>query len=206
MSFPRNACGKNGHGSDHSRWHRRSWPCASRSRWVRPGWSSTRRTATRCRRTLSASLARCTCIATGSGSWPAATIRVRIVAGRYEAVHQRLFGDSPGKSTLPEHRAQRVAAASGKRAKRYMQREHLLEIGRVALEYLTELTHRRPRVWIRDVARLHDLLERHGDEALRTAFERGLMEQAIGAEYISHYLEMAPRAARPGPIQNELPL
>jgi hypothetical protein len=132
--------------------------------------------------------------------------RVRIIAGRYEAVHERLFGDSPGKSTLPEHRAQRVAAASGKRAKRYMQREHLLEIGRVALEYLTELTHRRPRVWIRDVARLHDLLERHGDDALRAAFERGLAEQAIGAEYISHYLETAPRATRPGPIQNELPL
>jgi len=132
--------------------------------------------------------------------------RVRIVAGRYEAVHQRLFGDSPGKSTLPEHRAQRVAAASGKRAKRYMQREHLLEIGRVALEYLTELTHRRPRVWIRDVARLHDLLERHGDAALRAAFERGLAEQAIGAEYIVHYLDTAPPATSPGPIQRELPL
>ncbi len=122
------------------------------------------------------------------------------------SLNKRLFGDSPAKSTLPEHRAQRVAAASGKRAKRYMQREHLLEIGRVALEYLTELTHRRPRVWIRDVARLHDLLERHGDEELRAAFARGLEEQAIGAEYISHYLETAPRATRPGPIQNELPL
>jgi hypothetical protein len=132
--------------------------------------------------------------------------RVRIVAGRYEAVHQRLFGDAPSKSTLPEHRAQRVAAASGKRAKRYMQREHLLEIGRVALEYLTELTHRRPRVWIRDVARLHDLLERYGDDALRVAFERGLAEQVIGAEYIAHYLATAPRVTSSGPIQNELPL
>jgi hypothetical protein len=99
-----------------------------------------------------------------------------------------------------------VAAASGKRAKRYMQREHLLEIGRVALEYLTELTHRRPRVWIRDVARLHDLLERYGDDALRAAFERGLAEQAIGAEYISHYLDTAPPATSSGPIQRELPL
>ena len=99
-----------------------------------------------------------------------------------------------------------MAAASGKRAKRYLQREHLLELGRAALEYLTELTHRRPRIWIRDVERLHDLLERHGDAALRAAFERGLAEQAIGAEYIAHYLETAPRATRPGPIQKELPL
>jgi transposase len=129
--------------------------------------------------------------------------RVRIVAGRYEAVHQRLLGP-PGKSTLPEHRAQRVAAASGKRAKRYMQREHLLGIGRVALEYLTELTHRRPRVWVRDVDRLHDLLQQHGESALRGAFERGLREQAIGAEYIAHYL--ARPLPLPDSIQQELPL
>jgi transposase len=129
--------------------------------------------------------------------------RVRIVAGRYEAIHQRLFG-SPGQSTLPEHRAQRVAAASGKRAKRYMQREHLLGIGRVALEYLTELTHRRPRVWVRDVDRLHELLQQHGEDALRGAFERGLREQAIGAEYIAHYLARPTQV--PTPIQRELGL
>jgi transposase len=131
--------------------------------------------------------------------------RVRIVAGRYEAEHKRRFGD-PGKSTLPEHRAQRVAAASGKRAKRYMQREHLLELGPAALDYLTELTHRRPRVWIRDVARLHDLLEQHGEEALRAAFERGLKENAIGAEYIAHYLSTPAPPTTRGPIQQELPL
>jgi transposase len=129
--------------------------------------------------------------------------QIRIVAGRYEAIHERLFGPS-GRSILPEHRAQRVAAASGKRAKRYMQREHLLELGPAALEYLTELTHRRPRVWIRDVARLHELLEQHGDEALRTAFERGLREQTIGSEYIAHYLAQPSLAATA--IQQELPL
>jgi hypothetical protein len=58
----------------------------------------------------------------------------------------------------------------------------------VALAYLTELTHRRPRTWIHEVERLHELLQTHGDAALRTAFERGLAEQAIGAEYIAHYL------------------
>src|SRR5882762_9258932 len=113
--------------------------------------------------------------------------RVRIVAGRFEAVHQRLF--EPGaKSTLPEHRAQHVAAVSGKRAKRYLQREHLLELGPPALEYLTELTHRRPQIWIRDVDRLHTLLATYGEDAVRAAFTRGLAEQAIGAEYIAHYL------------------
>lgn len=130
--------------------------------------------------------------------------RVRIVAGRYDVVHRRLFGP-PGRSILPEHRAQRVAAAAGKRARRYMQREHLLQVGGVALQYLTELTHRRPRVWVRDVERLHDLLQRHGDDALRSALARGLEESAIGAEYIAHFLETPP-AVGPMSAQTELPL
>jgi len=94
--------------------------------------------------------------------------------GRFEAIHPRLF--APGaKSTLPEHRALAAAAMSGKRAKRYLQREHLLALGGPALDYLTlELTHRRPRVWIRDVERLHELLQTHGDAALRATLERAL--------------------------------
>src|SRR5207245_11452822 len=94
--------------------------------------------------------------------------RVRIIAGRFEAVHQRLF-EANAKSTLPEHRAQHVAAVSGKRAKRYLQREHLLALGPAALDYLTELTHRRPRIWIRDVDRLHELLATYGDAAVPAA-------------------------------------
>lgn len=126
--------------------------------------------------------------------------RVRIVAGRFEAVHQRLF-EPHAKSTLPEHRAQHVAAVSGKRAKRYLQREHLLELGPPALEYLTELTHRRPQIWIRDVDRLHTLLATYGGDAVRAAFTRGLAEQAIGAEYIAHYL--AEIVTTPLPIEGD---
>jgi transposase len=122
--------------------------------------------------------------------------RVRIVAGRFEALHERLF--VPGeKSTLSEHRAAHVAAVSGKRAKRYLQREHLLELGRVALDYLTELTHRRPRVWIRDVERLHELLQAHGPDAMRSALERALVDGNYGYEYVAHYAHGA---------QTELPL
>ncbi len=129
--------------------------------------------------------------------------KVRIVAGRYEAIHPRKF--TPGeKSILPEHRARHVAAVSGKRAKRYLQREHLLALGRAALEYLTELTHRRPQVWIRDVDRLHELLQLHGEAALRAAFERGLAEGVFGAEYVAHHLAAAPLPTGTG--QQELPL
>jgi len=113
--------------------------------------------------------------------------RVRIVAGRFEAVHPRKVVRGDG-STLPEHRAQHVAAVSGKRAKRYLQREHLLKLGPDALAYMTELTHRRPQVWLRDIDRLHTLLATYGDDAMRAALARGVKEHAIGAEYIAHFL------------------
>lgn len=113
--------------------------------------------------------------------------RVKIVAGRFVSEHERKFGRDEG-STLPEHRAPRVAAVHGKRAKRYTKREHLLGLGDEALAYITELVHRRPKVWYRDVDELHDLLEVHGDIAMRLAFARGLTERVFGHEYIAHYL------------------
>jgi transposase len=126
--------------------------------------------------------------------------RVRIVAGRFGAEHVRQWQPGDG-SILPEHRAERVAAVSGKRARRYLQRQHLLDLGPGALAYLTELTHRRPQRWIQDVEHLHALLQTHGDAALRRAFDRGLAEQAIGAEYIAHYLGASTPALPfdPGP-------
>lgn len=47
----------------------------------------------------------------------------RIITGRLQADHTRKF--QPGESSmLPEHRAERVAAVSVKRARRYLQRQH----------------------------------------------------------------------------------
>jgi hypothetical protein len=126
--------------------------------------------------------------------------RVRIVAGRFEVTHERKFQPGEG-SILPEHRAQHVAAVCGRRAKRYLQREHLLKLGPEALAYLTELTHRRPQVWLRDIDRLHRLLATYGDDALRAAFARGVAEQAIGAEYIAHFL--AEAVTIPKPIEGD---
>jgi len=129
--------------------------------------------------------------------------RVRIVASRHEAWHPRLW-ESGAKSTLPAHRARRVASVSGKRGRRYMQREHLLDLGGAALEYLTEVVHRRPQAWVRDVERLHELLQRHGEQALREAFQRALDEQAFGAEYVAHFLQTPPTIVQPKPSQLEL--
>src|SRR5437762_13578467 len=104
---------------------------------------------------------------------------VRIDAGRFEARHPRLW-EPNAISTLADHRTQLVAAVSGKRGKRYLKRQHLLELGPAAHEYLTELTHRRPRLWGEDVEQLHALLQRHGAAATRLAFEQGLQARPFG--------------------------
>ncbi len=114
--------------------------------------------------------------------------RVRIVAGRYEAEHPRKFS-AQESSSLPEHRAAMVAAVSGKRGKRYLKRQQLLELGEPAIRYLTEIVHRRPRQWFEDVDRLHQLLQNHGPEVLRRAMEQGLKQQIFGAFYVERSLQ-----------------
>ncbi len=129
---------------------------------------------------------------------------IRIIAGRFEALHPRLF-EPHAKSTLQDHRAQRIAAVAGRRAKQYMKREHVLEVGEPAHDYLTEVIHRRPRDWDGEIERLHELLQLYGKDALRGAFQHALVEQTYGAEYIDHYLAglvvgVLP-ALRPGRVQ-----
>ena len=114
--------------------------------------------------------------------------RVRIVAGRHEVVHPRKFIPHEG-STLASHRAAMVAAVSGKRGKRYLKRQQLLELGEPAFLYLTEIVHRRPRQWFDDVDRLHDILQSHGPNVLRRAMEEGLQEQIFSATFIERFLQ-----------------
>jgi transposase len=127
--------------------------------------------------------------------------RVKITAGRFTAHHPRLF-EHNAKSTLAEHRVEAVAKVSGKRGKRYLMREHLLEVGGDALDYLTEITHRRPGAWTGEVEELHVLLQQHGADALRSALGRAVAGQTFGAEYVRHYL----RHPEPPTRQEVLPL
>jgi transposase len=114
--------------------------------------------------------------------------RVRIVAGRWEAVHPRKFAPHEG-STLAEHRAALVAAVSGKRGKRYLKRQQLLNLGEPMFRYLTEIVHRRPQGWISEVDRLYDILQKHGPEVLLQAVDRGLQDQVFSAAYVERLLQ-----------------
>lgn len=113
--------------------------------------------------------------------------RVRIVAGRHEATHPRVFERRKG-STLAEHRAAHLAAISGKRGKRYLQRQHLFDTGEAAVRFLTEVVHRRPHSWASDVETLHDLLQKHGPDALNRAFRATVDVARFEVEYVAQCL------------------
>lgn len=113
--------------------------------------------------------------------------KVRIVAGRYEATHERKSGKHP-PSTLPEHRGAQLAAIHGKRGQRYLKRQHLLETGDAAVTFLTELVHKDPTHWINDVDRLHELLQRHGPDALSRAFRSAVEVGRFDARYVARCL------------------
>ena len=120
---------------------------------------------------------------------------VRIIAGRFSAKHPRLR-DPDAKSILPEHRASMVAKVSGKRGKNYLKREHLLELGPEAVEYMTELVHRRPNLWHDDVHKLHELLDLHGADAMRAAIAAALSAQTFGPSYVAAQLGELDRLER----------
>jgi transposase len=113
--------------------------------------------------------------------------RVRIVAGRFQADHRRRQKGEP-PAPLPEHRAAKVAAVHGKRAKLYEKRQQVLNLGPAALALLTELTHRDPRSASRRVEELYVLLERHGDDALRAAIERAVQRGHLSVSGVRRQL------------------
>jgi len=114
--------------------------------------------------------------------------RVRIVAGRYEAEHER---DAEGRSErfLPGHRAAMLASVSGHRAKLYFKRQQLLELGIDAEALLTEIVHRHPRTWRGEVEILFDLLQVFGEQRLYEAVQAAVERKLYGAHYVASILD-----------------
>ncbi|HKU40180.1 MAG TPA: IS21 family transposase [Polyangiales bacterium] len=103
--------------------------------------------------------------------------RLRIIAGRFEADHRRRRKGEP-PAPLPEHRAAKVAAVHGKRAKLYEKRQQLLNLGTGALQLLTQITHREPRNASSRVEQLFELLQEHGDDDMRLAIDNAVQSNA----------------------------
>jgi transposase len=141
--------------------------------------------------------------------------RIRFVAGRFEATHAR-GGRPRTRSTLPEHRAEKLTEVHGTRAVQYEKRQQLLDLGDDATTLLTALVHRSPAQSLEDIAMLHALYAQHGDEAMRSALTRVVAAGALTVDavievlapngvadaheqlraIVAHAAERAPRAPR----------
>ena len=124
---------------------------------------------------------------------------VRLVAGRYEATHPRHDRNAGQRSTLPEHRSERLAQVSGTRGKNYLRRQDILELGDIALIVVNEMVFRRPHRWHDDIERLHELLQVHGPGPLRLAMHMAHAASQYTATAIARHLVDAP-------AQTELPV
>lgn len=110
--------------------------------------------------------------------------RVRIVAGRHEALHPRVPAHGT-TSYIEADRAKALAAVSGERARLYLKRQQLLELGPKVESYLTEVVHRHPRTWQGDVGALHALLVSAGSERLVGAIARAAARRLFGSQYVT---------------------
>ena len=120
--------------------------------------------------------------------------RLRIVAGRFEAEHRRRKKGEP-PAPLPEHRAAKVAAVHGVRAKLYEKRQQVLNLGHDALTLLTEITHRSPQRSSRYVEELYELLEEHGDDVLREAIGQAVKEGHLSVSAVTRALVKSVRGS-----------
>ncbi|MGH7435026.1 MAG: IS21 family transposase [Polyangiaceae bacterium] len=123
--------------------------------------------------------------------------RLRIVAGRFESLHRRRKKGEP-PAPLPEHRAAKIAAVHGKRAKLYEKRQQVLNLGPDALALLTEIIHREPRLASRRVEDLYALLESHGDDALREAVGRAVRSGTLSVAAVQRALRTLGARRREG--------
>lgn len=104
--------------------------------------------------------------------------KLRIIAGRFEAEHRRRRKGEP-PAPLPEHRAAKIAAVHGTRAKLYEKRQQVLQLGPSALELLTHIIHREPRQSSVRVEQLFELLDQYGDDILRKAIDLAVANQVL---------------------------
>ena len=98
---------------------------------------------------------------------------------------------------------------SGKLARRYLQRQQLLDLGAAALAYLTELTHRQPQIWIHDVERLQEQLQTHTSKPFVTdrLCVEGKHQFGRGAQYAinSAWEECVPMRMRMNSSRSRFP-
>ena len=113
--------------------------------------------------------------------------RVKIVAGRWQAQHER-FIPKGQIARQPEHRAAHLAAVAGSRGKRYLARQQLFECGEATVAVLTEIVHRSPTGWYPEVEQLHELLQSVGPENIERACGAAVAAGRLTVPFIAQCL------------------
>lgn len=115
--------------------------------------------------------------------------RVRIVTTSGVEVEHPRYPAVGTASYRPEDRVTKLAAVHGERAKLYLQRQEILELGPPAEALLTEWVHRPSYNWKAQVVALHGLLVTHGPERVLAAIERALADARYHVRAIAWLLE-----------------
>lgn len=113
---------------------------------------------------------------------------VRVVAGPHER-HLPRYPEVGRDVILPEDRDALVRAVRGKRAKFYSMRQQVLDLGEDAVDYLTEIRHRRPRTWEGEFEQLYEALVEWGPRRLVAAIRLAATRDLFGAEYVRDALK-----------------
>lgn len=127
--------------------------------------------------------------------------RLHFVAGRHQAEHER-HPPSSGAYALAEHRADKLAAVQGKRARLYEMRQQLLQLGPAAMRLLTHLTHRSPTLSAGYVEDLYKLMEQHGEVAMRGAFDQVSEQDTLSVSAVRKVLETSARREGRAPARS----
>lgn len=100
---------------------------------------------------------------------------------------ERLLGEHPrfpdnGRSSVLSGHAQELFRF--RRGKPYAQRQLLLDLDPSVEPYLTELVHRRPQGWERDVEQIYQLYEQVGRADILAAIALATEQRCFGGEYL----------------------
>lgn len=88
-------------------------------------------------------------------------------------------------SVLPDQREELLVKDG---ARPYVKRQILMDLCPAAEWFMTEVRHRRPEQWEAEVDRVFDLLEAHGELAVRGALIEAGRRGVVGAEYVEAIL------------------
>lgn len=120
---------------------------------------------------------------------------------------ERLLGEHPrfpdnGRSSVLADHAQELFRF--RRGKPYAQRQLLLDLDPSVEPYLTELVHRRPQGWERDVEQIYQLYEQVGRADILAGIALATEQRCFGGEYLLAIIQSGSFSAHPASMPTSL--